>query len=99
MRRVAELPPPWRYVLYALALLAVLIVLRWVDREDGVESERKIEIHIKLRGPMPGSAHLEPLFHSPRAQIATDARSHWYRWQVSLGNVGPTLAALHRNPA
>ena len=100
MRRVAELPPPWRYVLYGLFLLAVLAVLRWVDREDGGgASPTKLSIHVKVRGSRPARWHFHPMFHSPAALAAGDARAQWYTWDVSPTNVGPTLAALHRDPA
>ncbi len=33
MRRLAELPAPVRYLVYAL-LLVLLLLLRWIDRED-----------------------------------------------------------------
>ncbi len=34
MRRLAELPAPVRYLVYALLLVLLLLLLRWIDRED-----------------------------------------------------------------
>jgi hypothetical protein len=50
MRRIAELPTPWRYLVYALLLLLLFWFLRWIDRHPPEDQAAKTTvIHIKYR--------------------------------------------------
>ena len=86
MRRIAELPTPLRYLVYAFLVLALWFVLRWVDREDPPAT---VEIHVKYR-----HAPAHPMFHV--AHAASDARAHWGR--IFVRNADVALAELRRDP-
>jgi subtilisin family serine protease len=89
MRRLAEIPSPWRYLVLGGLLLAAIWLLRWIDREDA----NLVEVHVKLR---PGTelAHARPLFtHLP--PVATwdwDERRQWVVVDVPADRVAELAA-------
>jgi subtilisin family serine protease len=105
MRRIAELPTPWRYVVIALIVLAALLLLRWLDQEDSAVSfrrtgcEQTVDVHFKLRSGAIDALHAQPLFtHLPRTAAATDdPRARWRRIEVPASRAAGLVAALERD--
>src|SRR5438876_7966350 len=101
MRRLAELPYPLRYVIYALLVVIVILVLRWIDREDPLPAvpQRTVAIHVKLRDGVQPRVAMHPLFaHVYRPHIH-DVRTRWQRLEVPADGVNASLAALAIDPA
>ena len=106
MRRLAELPSPWRILVLAVLVLAALWLLRWVDplrtpcgsaaRPGGAgacdrEDAHLVEVHVKLR-PGHELAHARPLFTHLPAVAAWDDRARWVRIDVPADRVAELAA-------
>jgi subtilisin family serine protease len=83
MRRIAELPPLLRYVVYALLALALIYFLRWLDKDDKDElvathaAPAMVEIHYKLCTGATHHPNAQPLFTHLQAASADDPRARW----------------------
>jgi subtilisin family serine protease len=110
MRWLAELPRPWRYLAYALLLIAVIVVLQWLDREptDTHKPHATVVIHIKLReGVPPGwsspqvcGGSVGSLFsHHQAFSSAHDPRARWIRAEIDADCAGAMLSALAADAA
>ncbi|MGE5181517.1 MAG: S8 family serine peptidase [Acidobacteriota bacterium] len=99
MRRLADLPPTLRYLVYALLVVALLLLLRWIDREDdATAAQPSVEIHLLVRPSWVvglEAAAARPLFH----HAATDRRARWRRVDVPADRLAAELAALAADPA
>src|SRR5438105_9207356 len=92
MRRLADLPQPWRFVVYAVIALAMLAMLRWVDR-DLPPAGNTTTIHVRYRHAHAGR-HV--FTHVPAG--ADDVRTRWLRVDVSSSRAQQALADLARDP-
>jgi Subtilase family len=81
MRRFAELPSPLRYIVIALIVLAVICVLRWVDKTD----DEFVELHVHASYPV-GKRLIE---HPSTWRLAG-----WYRLDVRRSRLDAELARL-----
>jgi len=106
MRRIADLPTPWRYVVIALLILAALLLLRWIEEDDAAVSvlrrtgcSRTVEIHYKLRSGATTHQSAQPLFtHLPVTAAAfDDPRARWRRIEVPQRRAAEVLAWLARD--
>ena len=100
MRRIAELPSPWRYVVIALLVLAAIWLLRWLDEDHADLAGGTIEIHYKLRVGASHHAHAQPLFTHLPASVAAfdDPRVQWRRIDVPARRANEVLGWLARDP-
>jgi hypothetical protein len=109
MRRIAELPSPWRYIVIALLVLAGILLLRWLDKDDDkhavsfsrVGCDQMVDIHFKLK---PGATTLlaaQPLFtHLPQTAAATDdPRARWRRLSVPAAHAAAVVASMEHDPS
>jgi hypothetical protein len=111
MRWLAELPTPLRYLVIALLVVVVLLVLRWIDREDTAvtmpapraAAPHLVPIHLKWRdGVHASSLHgraIRPVFRHLYRTSADDPRTRWWRLEVPAGDVDATLRGLAIDPA
>ncbi len=100
MRRLfAELPSPWRYVVFALVVVGLWFVLRWVDREDpkqvGASGGPAVAIHVKV----PPAHGLAVPFGTLRPELPLHARrgdplARWFVWELPADRATATLASL-----
>ncbi len=107
MRRLAEGPSPWRYVLVALGALVAVIALRCTLEESRRREVRLVPIHLKYRAGMV-RAHaidhayrMRPLFRSARTSRVAydDPRDRWVRIEVDSAQAQHVLARLASDPA
>ena len=100
MRRIAELPSPWRYVVIALLVLAAIWLLRWLDEDGAEQTGGSVEIHYKLRVGASHHAAAQPLFtHLPASVAAVDdPRAQWRRIGVPARRATEVLGWLARDP-
>ena len=96
MRRIAELPSPWRYVVIALLVLAAIWLLRWLDEDDAAQAGGTVEIHYKLRAGATHHASAQPLFTHLPASVAAfdDPRVRWRRIDVPARRANEVLGWL-----
>lgn len=103
MRRIAELPSPWRYVVIALLVLAALLLLHWLDDEDAATIRLRsagcaqtVEVHYKLAPGAADALGAQPLFtHLPQtAAAADDPRVRWRRVEVRASRAAALVVAL-----
>jgi hypothetical protein len=105
MRRIAEIPSPWRYVVIALLVLAALLLLRWLDEDDNKVSFQRtgcaqtVDVHFKLRPGATTALMGAPLFtHLPQTAAATDdPRARWRRLEVPASRAAAVVAVLERD--
>jgi subtilisin family serine protease len=93
MKRFAELPPTLRYLAYAIAIVLLLAILRWIDRDLPPAQSHRVPIHLKVRpGGVIGleAANARQLLHHASA---------WRRIDVKPEQVAGKLAMLERDPA
>jgi len=104
MRRFAELPPVWRYLLIALIALVAIAILRWVDEEDDVADGWQT-LHVKYRPGMVRAAAIDGLppralfSHVHAASSDDDPRDRWVRVSVPRSHLERVLAQLSRDPS
>src|SRR5512140_1481169 len=112
MRRLAELPSPWRYLLLALVALGLWFVLRWIDRDDELDDATygaRVAIHVKLRpgcslasAASSNALAIEPVFAHHAATThdlaAGDPRDLWLRISVPERAADRELALLEADP-
>lgn len=91
MRRIAELPPRWRYVVIAVLVLAAVLVLRWIDRDEAPT----VSIHVKLRSNARPST---PLFVESYALAGDDPRARWSTIDVPADQIDAAIAKLEADP-
>jgi subtilisin family serine protease len=99
MRRLADLPTPWRYVVFALLALLLLAVLRWVDREDPPAHRAMVPIHIKMRGDAVMSIPMARVFTHLHGYRRDDPRWRWFEIRVPAGSEARALDVLAHDPA
>ena len=105
MRRLAEIPNPWRTLAIALIVLLVLLILRWIDKPDTEStSAGRVSIHVKLVGSGGfTSLHdlegpLRPLFSHAHRGDRGDPRAYWWTVAVAPDRVAEELALLVADP-
>ena len=100
MRRLAELPTPWRYVVIALIAIGVWFVLKWVDQDETfvAPSSSRVTIHIKLKRGSHSRGGLMAVFHHPLDTTNPDPRWRWAEESVPSGYAAEALAELQRDP-
>ena len=99
MRRFAELPPFWRYLLIGLVALIALAILRWVDEDESYQT-----VHIKYRTNMLHGASIDGvaphlLFSHVHAATRDDPRDRWVQIRIPARDVERVLAELAHDPA
>ncbi|HSN26115.1 MAG TPA: S8 family serine peptidase [Kofleriaceae bacterium] len=52
MRRIAEIPSPWRYVVIALLVIAAILLLQWLEEDEGTHAPAcgRGATHAKMHG-------------------------------------------------
>ncbi|HUJ63141.1 MAG TPA: S8 family peptidase [Kofleriaceae bacterium] len=96
MRRIADLPTPWRYLAIGLLALVVLAILIWIDRDPPTEGTITLHVKLHARAPLPAGA-IHPLFHHlPRG--TSDARAEWIALDVPSDRVAEDLVELAGQP-
>ena len=102
MRRLAELPVLWRYILLAAIATSFVSALRCIDTRSSTHATTAI--HVKYRpGKVQLHAHagqvVRPLFQHLRTTAAhDDVRLRWVRIEVPSDRAGELLAELARDP-
>jgi subtilisin family serine protease len=115
MRRLAERPTPWRYLVIALLVLAFLLLLRWIDEDDHAARvtppvpvsldhagcTATVDVHFKLKPGATTALAAQPLFtHLPATAAAVDdPRARWRRIDIPAGHAAAFVAALDHDPA
>src|SRR5512143_1702747 len=73
MRRLAEIPSPWRYLVIALLVLAAILLLRWLDEEDAGVRVAPVPLGHESCGPSAAGRGLTVSVHFKLKPGATTA--------------------------
>ena len=115
MRRLAEIPSPWRYLVIGLLVLAAILLLRWIEEDDEAVHApppapvalrhdgcvATVDVHFKLRPGATTALAAQPLFtHLPRTAAAfDDPRARWRRIEIPAAHAAAFVAALDHDPS
>ena len=102
MRRIADIPSPWRYLVIALLVLAGILLLRRRDEQaDHTAHTATVDVHFKLRPGATTALAAQPLFtHLPRTAAAfDDPRARWRRIEIPAAHAAAFIGALDHDPS
>jgi hypothetical protein len=114
MRRIADIPSPWRYIVIALLVIAFILLLRWLEDDDKAVHVAPVpavldhdgcavmvDVHFKLKPGATTALDAQPLFtHLPKTATAVDdPRARWRRIEIPATHAAAFVAALGHDPS